>query len=94
MRDGGLDLRGPNKNPADRDMINAINGKLRNGADQVSLLVDPSCTQRIASLGRQRLGAGGKPATMENGEDHFGRALGYLVHYLYPVTQRKAAKAA
>ena len=81
----GLDLRGPVKNPLERNVINAVNGKLENGAGQVSLLVDPSCRNLISALQKQRLSPGGDPSPMEANEHHFARALGWLVHYLYPV---------
>lgn len=95
LRDAGLNVRGPIRNPAERDRINALNGKLENGAGQVSLIIDPSCTHTISALQRQRLGANKAPGGMRDGEDHYARALGHIVHYLYPITRAvREAKAA
>lgn len=93
LRDCGLDVRGPVKNPEERNRINAVNAKLQNGSEQVALLIDPQCKRTIASLQKQRLGAGGTPTGMSGGEDHFAKALGHLVHYLYPVGRRQLLQA-
>jgi len=86
-------VHGPARNAYERDRQNAVNAKLRNGADQVSLWIDQRRCPRLASaLRRQLLGANGKECVLEGGEDHFALALGYLVSYYWPAAGAQSAK--
>jgi hypothetical protein len=68
-----------------RDRVNAVNAKLRNGAGQVSLTVDPKCRHTIDSLQRLTYKEGTNQIDKESGLDHQSDALGYLVDYLFPI---------
>jgi len=82
LRAEGFAVRGPTKNPKNIDLVNKVNGKLRSGADRITLLVDPRCEKTIACLKNQRRTATtGAPAVMTDNEQNYGLALGYLVHY-------------
>lgn len=84
LRRAGLDVRGPTRNPWDVDLINAVNAKLCNANGEVSLTIDPSCVNTITAAQKWRRSPNGKPALMEGGEERYGRALGYLVHFFWP----------
>lgn len=80
----GFKIAGPMINPDDRDMVNAINGKLGNANRQTSLIIDSTRAKRtFAAMQAQRNGANHKPKTLE-GEEHFVRALGYPINHYYP----------
>lgn len=93
LRAVGLHVQGPKRNPADKDRQNALNAKLRNANDEVTLLIDPKCRHLIAALQGQRLTPkGDREAEMTDKEHHYARALGYLVHYFWaPKAKRQAA---
>jgi len=95
MRAEGLTVRGPTKNPKDIDLTNKVNGKLRNGAGRVTLLVDPRCEKTIDCLKNQRRTATtGAPAVMTENQQNYGLALGYLVHYFTSRVDMAAVEAA
>lgn len=88
----GFCVRGPHRNPADEDRINAVRAKLVNGDNRVSLFVDPKCDRLIKALADERFTRTRKPAVLEDGGHHFTYALGYLLDYLF--SARRAARDA
>ena len=95
LRAEGFTVRGPTKNPRDIDLTNKVNGKLRNGAGRVTLLVDPRCEKTIDCLKNQRRTATtGAPAVMPDNQQNYGLALGYLVAYFTSRAEMAAVEAA
>lgn len=95
FRAEGFQVRGPAKNSKMIDVINKVNGKLRNAAGIPTLLVDPRCVGLLACLrGQRRTPSSGDPAIMENHEQNYGLALGYLVDYFTARADMVAVEAA
>lgn len=76
----GFKIRLLKRNPPIRDRVAATNAKLRKG----TLLVDPKCTEALASLSSQPLNKDGEPDKTK-GLDHAADACGYGVYSQWPV---------
>jgi hypothetical protein len=86
----GLDIsyNVPLGQPSQRDSINAVNGRLRNGKGEVGLLIDPSNVNLNDDLEQVVYDkSGGIDKSMETGSNprvHWQDNLRYLVHRAFP----------
>lgn len=73
-------------NPSRRDRFASCNAMLLNAAGERRLTIDPKCTRLIADL-RDRAYVEGSQDTNDDGDvGHMSDALGYPLHWLFPVT--------
>lgn len=85
LKQGGLNPRYHTKNPEIRNRVGAVNVQLCNGLGKRNMLVNPiTCSSLCESLTRQGYTDEGKP-DKSNNIDHIVDAMGYFVHYFWPV---------
>jgi len=88
-----LFFRVPKANPAERARINAVNTRLKNGAGDVHLLVDPSKAPHVVrDLEGVRLLEGGSGELDKKNDPqltHISDALGYYIAEEFPIQSRK-----
>lgn len=93
--DERLFFRVPKANPAERARINALNTRLKNGAGDVHLLVDPSRAPHVVrDLEGVRLLEGGSGELDKKNDPqltHISDALGYYVVGAFPTTRTTAS---
>jgi hypothetical protein len=84
LANAGFVVKAPNRHPAIRDRINAVNSKICSSTGERLLKIDPRCKHTIEGLERHVYQEGTtKP---EKGYyDHMMDALGYCVNALYPI---------
>lgn len=89
MRQAGFTLQVNSKNPEINDRVNSVNAKLCNANDDRFIYVNTKqCPELVKSLVGQAYDKSGKPEKKQGEADLSGPvdALGYTVHYLYPIT--------
>ena len=70
-----------------RDRINSVNSKFCNANNERSLFIDRSCKNLLNTMLKQTYREGTNVPDKQQGLDHLGDALGYLVSFLYPITR-------
>lgn len=70
-----------------RDRINSVNSKLCNANNQRTLFVSRHCKNLLNTLSKQTYREGTNVPNKQQGLDHLGDALGYMVSFLYPITR-------
>lgn len=91
-----ISYRVPKANPPERSRINAMNTRLRNGAGEIRLMVDPvKAPHVVRDLEGVRLLEGGS-GELDKKHDpeltHLGDGLGYYVVYEFPVVKATATQ--
>lgn len=85
LRRAGYITKNPRANPLIRDRYAAVNGKLRNANNVVTLHIDRSCRNLINDLEREvyKEGAPVREDSRDGAKErgHWADALGYVVHY-------------
>jgi len=83
----GFTVRAPRKAPAVADRINEVQAMLLTASGDTRFYIHPKCKELIRCLG----GLTYKPNTSQPdkslGLDHMTDALGYLIHYEFPLKQ-------
>lgn len=81
LRDYGITKKVPNKNPAERDRINAVNGMICNSKNDRKVLVNPRCTHLIRDL--EQVGFKEGSVQIDKSKDilltHPSDAFGYMI---------------
>jgi hypothetical protein len=85
LQNAGFVVKAPNSHPPVRDRINAVNSRLLSSTGEVRLVVEPRCKRIIEGLERQVYKEGTQQPDKDSGYDHWNDALGYMVHYKYPL---------
>lgn len=89
-----LSMRVPRANPSERSRVNALNSRLKNGAGEVRLMVDPvKAPHVVRDLEGVRLLAGGSGEIDKKHDQqltHLSDSVGYYVVSEFPVTERRA----
>ena len=87
LRSADYHVDAPARNPLIKDRVNCVNGLLSPMEGDPRILIDPSCTELIASLEKQIWKPESDPPTpdKEHGFDHLNDALGYLCWRRYPL---------
>lgn len=86
----GYEERVPKTNPLQRDSINAVNAKLKNGHGQVTLGVHTRCSELRRSFLATRYAEHSNPPKIEKGPDtyeHASDTARYVVWPLFPVSE-------
>lgn len=90
-----LNFRVPAANPHERPRINAVNTRLKNGAGEIFLQVDPHAAPNVVKdLEGVRLllgGSGELDKKIDPKLTHISDALGYYVVFEFPIDYRRAA---
>lgn len=87
IKDHGLTLCARDSNPAVRDRVAAVNALIRNGDGRRALLVNTrNCPVTTEALEQQVYDKNGEP-DKEGGKDHPPDALGYFLHYRWPIVR-------
>lgn len=84
----GFQVRAPRKAPSVADRINEVQALLLNAAGDTKLYIHPRCKELIRCLGGLTYKAGTSQPDKNLGLDHMTDALGYLIHYEFPLKQR------
>lgn len=91
---GGLHMRVPESNPAERARLNAVNTRLMAGDETVRMMVDPSrCPRLVKDFEGVRLLEGGSGEIDKKADPnltHISDAAGYYVAKDFPLVERKA----
>lgn len=84
LRQAGFTVRAPNANPRVRDRIVCVNARLADGTIKVNT---KKCPQLTECLEKQAYNKNGEP-DKDAGYDHANDAIGYFVHYNFPIRAR------
>lgn len=79
------------KHPPIADRVNAVNRMLKSATGQVRLFVDPKCKHLIASLEQTIYKKGSRDIDKDADVEHSGDAMGYCIHYQFPVRRVEIA---
>jgi hypothetical protein len=85
LQNAGFVVKAPNSHPPVRDRINAVNSRMLSSTGEVRLVVEPRCKRIIEGLERQVYKEGSQQPDKDSGYDHWNDALGYMVHFRYPL---------
>ena len=85
LKNANFDVYVRNNHPFVRDRINAVNSKLKNTNNKISLFIVETCKNMIKSIERQIYKEGTNIPDKDSGYDHFNDALGYFIEYVYPI---------
>ena len=84
----GFRVLSPNAAPLVVDRNNEVNAMLKNSAGDRRLLIHPKCKQLIKCLDGLTYKEDTSQPDKSLGLDHLPDALGYLVHYEYPINAK------
>lgn len=73
------------KHPPIADRVNSVNRMLKAADGQVRFYVDPRCKSLIQSLEQTIYKPGSRDIDKDAGTEHSADALGYCIHYQFPV---------
>lgn len=79
------------KHPPIADRVNAVNRMLKAADGRVRLFVDPKCRHLIASLEQTIYKKGCRDIDKDADVEHSADALGYCIHYQFPVRKIEIA---
>ncbi len=88
LRQAGFTVRSPSANPAIKDRVMSVNAQLCNGKGERLLRINTyACPTLTEALEEQAYDSNGLP-DKSTGVDHILDALGYMIHYLFPVRRK------
>lgn len=94
LKEAGLSICANSVNPAVRDRVAAVNSAILNAKGERKLLVNTrACPSVTECLEQQVYDKNGEP-DKSAGKDHAPDALGYFVHYRWPIVKPVAAHGA
>jgi len=79
------------KHPPIADRVNAVNRMLKSADGQVRLYIHPKCKNLIASLEQTIYKKGSRDIDKDADVEHSADALGYGIHYQFPVRKIQIA---
>ena len=85
MKQNGIDIRAPKRNPAVRDRINSVNAAFKNNRGDTRLWIHTECKRLINCLSKQIYKPDTQQPDKSSGLDHFPDALGYMIYTLLPI---------
>lgn len=85
LRNAGWTVKVRNVNPSVLDRIAAVNSRLKSTNDIVSISINKGCKRLIKCLSSQVYLEGTRVPDKKSGNDHMNDALGYLVHWHWPI---------
>lgn len=90
LQNAGFIVKAPNSHPPVRDRINAVNSRFLSTTGEVRLVIDPRCRRVIEGLEKQTYKEGTQQPDKDSGWDHWNDALGYMIHYKYPIRRDRS----
>ena len=90
LQNAGFIVKAPRSHPPVRDRINAVNSRFLSSTGEVRLVVDPRCRRVIEGLEKQTYKEGTQQPDKDSGWDHWNDALGYMIHFKYPIRRDRA----
>jgi hypothetical protein len=90
LQNAGLTIRAPSANPAVRDRVNSVNALIHAGGKRRLLINTRLAPELTECLEQQVYDKNGEP-DKEAGKDHAPDALGYWLHYRWPIVRPIAA---
>lgn len=85
LQNAGFTVKVPHSHNPIRDGVNAVNGKLLNAKDQISMYVDPKCRRLIECLEKHNYKEGTSIPEKDKGYDHLADGMRYYIDYEFPV---------
>ena len=85
LRQNNMLVRSGKANPPVKDRIASVNSAFKNAKGQTRLWIQSSCKRLIESLEKHTYKGDTRAPDKDSGYDHLNDALGYLVHYHFPV---------
>lgn len=79
------------KHPPIADRVNAVNRMLKAADGRTRLFIDPKCRHLIASLEQTIYKKGSREIDKDADVEHSADALGYCIHYQFPVRKIEIA---
>lgn len=87
LRDAGFAVHVPTRNPFVKERVMAVNGLICNALGVRTLLINPQLAPTVTEcLEQQIYDTNGEP-DKKDGKDHAPDALGYFVHYRWPIVR-------
>lgn len=87
LRDAGFAVHVPTRNPFVKERVMAVNGLICNALGVRTLLINPQLAPTVTEcLEQQIYDTNGEP-DKKDGKDHAPDALGYFVHYRWPIVK-------
>lgn len=90
LRRHGLDVRAPSAAPLVADRVNEVNALLLGGGGVRRLFIASRCKRLVQCLERLVYRDGANVPDKGQGYDHLTDALGYLVHFEFPIVPKHA----
>lgn len=91
LKEAGFTVCAPKANPPVKDRVNSVNAAFRNAEGERKLFVnDLQCPALADALEQQPWAANGEP-DKSLGIDHALDALGYSVHWIFPIIKRQVS---
>jgi phage terminase large subunit len=87
LQNAGFICKMPSRHMSIRDRINCVNSKLCSAAGVRGIIIDPKCKNLLNSLIKHTYKEGTNLPSKDEGFDHMNDALGYLISFLFPITQ-------
>ena len=85
LEEMGLAVKAPRAHPPVKDRLNTTNRLLCDADGNRRLFIDPSCKKTIEMFQKFQYKQGTSLPDKDSGYDHTADALGYCVHFLYPL---------
>jgi hypothetical protein len=91
LKQAGFKVLYPTKNPPIKDRIASVNAKLKSADGKVMLKINTSKCKNMTKTLEQQGYVNGLP-DKASGLDHLADALGYLIHYNWPVNSKSSVR--
>jgi len=85
LEEHGMRCRAPRAHPPVKDRINSVNRLLCDASGTRRLFVDPACRKSIEMFQKLQYKPGTSLPDKDSGYDHTADAIGYAVHFMYPI---------
>ena len=85
LEEHGMRCRAPRAHPPVKDRINSVNRLLCDAGGTRRLFIDPGCRKSIEMFQKLQYKPGTSLPDKDSGYDHTADAIGYAVHFLYPI---------
>ena len=90
LKRAGFNVLVPSKNPFVKERVMAVNGLICNGSGDRTLLVNTKCAPVITECLEQQIYDDNGEPDKKAGKDHAPDALGYFVHFNWPIVKPTA----
>jgi len=91
LKKAGFEVKYNSKNPYIKDRVASVNARFRNAKNEIHCYVNTSVCKLLTKSLEQQGYNNGVP-DKSTGLDHQIDSLGYVIHYLYPITGRSSIR--